>query len=216
MKTSKSKTGIPKPTISRLPSYRRALQHLLAAGTSVVSSHDLASEADVTPSQLRKDLGYFGQFGTAGIGYDVRELLSTLEEILGTSRKRPVVLAGVGNLGRAVLNYSPLARAGFDIVASVDSSPRKFGRVIGGVRCYSEEQLEEIVKRHDIHIAILAVAPDSAQETAERLASAGVRAIVNFTQVRLRLPENVLVEPVDISLTLQKVAFYLDPMEGSK
>ncbi|MDZ7816408.1 MAG: redox-sensing transcriptional repressor Rex [Planctomycetota bacterium] len=142
MKNEKSKTDIPKPTVARLPNYRQALQHFLAGGTSVISSHDLAHEAAVTPSQLRKDLAYFGHFGTAGIGYDVRKLLDTLEEILGTARKRPVVLVGVGNLGRAVLNHSSLAQAGFDIVASVDDSPRKHGRVIVGVRCYPGDELE--------------------------------------------------------------------------
>ena len=216
MANKNRKSLIPKPTVSRMPHYRRALEFLSASGIDVISSHDLAREAEVTPSQLRKDLAYFGTFGTAGIGYDVRELLTRLDDILGTANKRPVLLVGVGNLGRAFLNHSPISRSGFEIVASTDISSKKVGRVIGGVRCYANEEIEAIVKEREISIAILTVSADSAIKTAEFLTSIGIRAILNFTPVRLRVKKSILVEQVDFGLTLQKVAFYLEPLEENK
>lgn len=210
------RSDIPKPTVARLPHYRRALEYLLSMGATVISSHDLAREAEVTPSQLRKDLAYFGQFGTAGIGYDVRELISRLDDILGMSLKRPVLLVGMGNLGRAVLNHLPSYRSGFEIVAAADVSESKTGRVISGVRCHHIAEIANLVETLNIEIAVLTVPVESAQQAATALVSAGIRAIVNFTPARLRVPESVVVEQVDLSLTLQKVSFYLEPTEEEK
>ena len=204
------RSDIPKPTVARLPHYRRALEYLLSTGATVISSHDLAREAEVTPSQLRKDLAYFGQFGTAGIGYDVRELISRLDEILGMSLRRPVLLVGMGNLGRAVLGHLPSYRSGFEIVAAADISEAKVGRVISGIRCHHISEVARLIKTHGIEIAVLTVSSENAQEAAKSLVSAGIRAIVNFTPARLRVPESVVVEQVDLSITLQKVSFYLE------
>ncbi|GAB4155870.1 MAG: redox-sensing transcriptional repressor Rex [Planctomycetota bacterium] len=216
MKDESSRAAIPRPTVSRLPYYRRALEFFLSMGQSVVSSHELARESDVSPSQLRKDLAYFGQFGTAGIGYDVRDLLSRLDDILGMTHRKPVILVGVGNLGRAVLNHLPAYRSGFEVVGSVDISPAKVGRVIGGVRCHDFSEIPAIVKENGVTIAILTCSPEHAQEAAEVLQKSGIRAIVNFTPVRLRVPETVLVEQVDFGFTLQKVSFYLEPTEDHR
>jgi len=216
MKDTSNKVAVPKPTVNRLPHYRRALENLLQTGMTVVSSHELAREAEVTPSQLRKDLAFFGTFGTAGIGYNLRELIVKLDEILGTRRKRPVLLVGVGNLGKAILNHRFLSRSGFEVVASIDNSSKKIGRVISGVRCYPPFQLKEVVDRQGTSITLLTVPPHAAQEVAEQLVEAGVGAIINFTHVSLRLPDKILVENVDFGYILQKVAFYLDPTEAKK
>jgi len=199
--------------VNRLPTYRRALENLLASGRAVVSSHELAAEVEVTPSQLRKDLSCFGTFGTAGVGYDVRDLVSRLDEILGICKKRPVLLVGVGNLGLALLNRRPIQRSGFEIVAACDTSPSKVGRVIAGVRCYSLEETPAVLAAIKISIAMLAVPPDTAQETADFLVKNGIRALVNFSPLRLRVDKGVLLEQVDFGYTLQKVAYYLDAME---
>ncbi len=214
MKDAMNKEAVPKPTVNRLPHYRKALESLLQKGLVIASSHELAREAEVTPSQLRKDLAFFGTFGTAGIGYNLRELIARLDEILGTRRKRPVLLVGVGNLGKAVLNHRFLTRSGFEVVAAIDISPKKVGRVICGVRCYSSAELAEVVTKFDTAMALLTVPPQAAQSVAEQLVEAGVKAIINFTHINLRLSEKVVVEDVDFGYILQKVAFYLDPTEA--
>ncbi len=197
----------PKPTVERLPIYRRALEILLDEGCEYTSSCELAELAGVTASRLRKDLSFFGRFGTAGMGYPVRELLDAVNSILGVDRLRDVLLVGMGNLGRAIANHGPLKKCGFRIAAAVDVSPAKVGRVICGVRCYPPSETARLVREGGIEFALLAVPPGAAREAAERLAEAGIKAILNFTPVHLRLPRSVVVEEVDFGILLQKVAF---------
>ncbi len=205
-----TKLDIPRKTVYRLSLYQRGLQLLERNQIETVSSAALAKAAGVKPTQLRKDLTYFGQFGTRGLGYDVSALTKTLDEVLGTTRLQPVLLAGAGNLGTALLGYyDGFAKEGFEIVVAldVDTHRRFVGATKVKVRPFTET--EEVVGEHQIKMAILAVPATAAQEVVNRLVAAGVQAILNFAPIILQVPPNVVVNNVDLAIELENLSYFI-------
>ena len=200
----------PEASVARLSLYVRELKRLGGERVGYVSSRRLAQRLGVTDAQVRRDLSYFGQFGTSGRGYEVRQLHHRLAGILGVAeRSWNVALVGLGNLGSALLAYRGFQERGFLFRVIVDTDPQKIGRMVHGVEVAPVEALPELVKRHDVHIGLIAVPVDSAQGVCHQLVAGGVRAIVNFAPVHLDVPPSVWVRAVDLATELESLAFYL-------
>ncbi len=205
--------GIPYRTINRLPMYRTAVAEALEAGNSRISSSQLAAICDVKASQLRQDLSYFGSFGQQGYGYDTEPLLHTIDHILGIDVSSPMILVGVGRLGRSLLSYPGFAGKGFHFVAAFDCEPELFGTQIDQIPICDVNELEQRLSDQGVDIAVLTVPKSAAQSTAERLVAAGIRGILNFAPTQLHLPNQVVVEDVHFSHSLLALAFQLQPRE---
>jgi redox-sensing transcriptional repressor len=198
---------IPRKTVYRLSLYYRNLQRLKVNNINTVSSAALAKAAGVKPTQLRKDLTHFGQFGTRGLGYDVRALSTRLTEVLGTTRLQPVILVGVGNLGSALLHYGGFAKEGFEIVAAFDADAPK--KKVGNGRVLPMSKLREFVRSKKTKMAILSVPGTAAQEVANELVRAGIQGILNFAPIILHVPDGVVVNNVDLALELENLSYFI-------
>jgi len=205
LKTSK----IPEAAVMRLAVYSRFLEQLQEQGYETVSSCMIARGTGVTPAQVRKDLAYFGEFGTRGVGYDVEALSGHLRRILGLDRKWPTVLVGAGKLGSALALYEGFLTRGFHIVGVFDIDPDPIGNRFGKLDVLPMERLEEVIQQFGAQIGIITVPANAAQEVGERLVDAGVRAILNFSPYVLNLPEGIIVRHVDFSLHLETLTFNL-------
>lgn len=210
IKTSK----IPEMTIRRLSVYARCLQQLEEDGIKTVSSQDLAERFNLNSAQVRKDLAYFGEFGVRGIGYYVAGLKAELQKILGLDREWQVALVGFGNLGSALFHYKGFARQGFHISAIFDEDPAKAGRSVGGAPILPLRELPRETKARNLQIGIVAVPAETAQMVVDRLVAAGVKAILNFAPVRLKVPKDVRLKNVDLSIELETLSFAL--AQGSR
>jgi redox-sensing transcriptional repressor len=199
---------IPRKSIYRLSIYQRCLQRLKANRVDTVSSEALAKAAGVKSTQLRKDLTYFGQFGTRGLGYNVDSLSSTIGEVLGHNRLQPVVLVGVGNLGSALLRYGGFRKEGFEVVAAFDISPKPVGRDVV-IPVYALSAMDQFIRENQVKMAILTVPSNSAQEVANALIKAGVQAILNFSPTVLDVPEDVVVNSVDLAVELENLSYFI-------
>ena len=196
--------------VARLSLYVRELVRLASQRVGFVSSRRLAGQLGLTDAQVRRDLSYFGQFGTSGRGYEVERLHERLTTILGVSgRTWHVALAGAGNLGSALLAYRGFQARGFLFKVAVDTDPQKVGRTVQGLTVAPAAQLPLLVKRHDIQIGLIAVPVESAQAVCDQFVESGVRAIVNFAPVRLEVPSTVWLRVVDLAIELESLAFYL-------
>lgn len=212
-----SKTGgrISERTVERLCVYRRILYRIQREGQTHLYSHQLGKLARVSAEQVRRDLMAVGYSGSAQRGYEIEAILSSLAAFLDVSRVQNVALVGVGNLGRALLHYFKGRRPTLRIVAAFDDDETKTGRVVDGCRCHPIEALEKVLREKDIHLAFLAVPASVAQGVADRLVAGGVRGLVNFAAIRLSVPPGVHVEDIDITVALEKVAFYAGLGEGA-
>lgn len=200
---------IPEMTVRRLSVYTRCLQQLEEDGVKTVSSQELAERFNLNSAQVRKDLAYFGQFGVRGIGYYVTGLRAELRRILGLDHDWLVALMGYGSLGSALFRYKGFARQGFRIAAIFDDDPTKLGGEIDGVPILPLRDLPQQVKARGLQLAILAVPAEVAQVVVDELAAAGIKAILNFAPVRLRVPREVRLQDVDLSIELETLSFYL-------
>jgi len=200
---------IPRKTVYRLSIYLRCLQRLRANTIRTVSSEALAKVAGVKPTQLRKDLTYFGQFGTRGLGYDVDTLARMISDLLGTNSLQPVILVGVGNLGRALLAYQGFMQEGFGIVAAFDIAPphQPDRNPTGAIE--PMERLEEIVREQRVKMAIITVPASAAQEVANRLVACGITGILNFAPIVLHVPEDVMVSNVNLAIELENLSYFI-------
>jgi redox-sensing transcriptional repressor len=196
-------------TIRRLSVYTRCLLQLEEDGIKTISSQELAERFNLNSAQVRKDLAYFGEFGVRGIGYYVSGLKAELQRILGLDREWPVALVGLGNLGAALFRYKGFGRQGFRIVAIFDEDPAKAGRELDGVPVFASRDLAREVKAGGIQIAIVAVPPEAAQAVTDNLVAAGIKAVLNFAPVRLKVPRDVRLKDVDLSIELETLSFYL-------
>ncbi len=196
-------------TIRRLSIYTRCLLQLEEDGVKTVSSQELAERFNLNSAQVRKDLAYFGEFGVRGIGYYVAGLKAELQRILGLDREWAVVLVGFGNLGSALFHYKGFTRQGFKVVAIVDENPTKIGREVERVPVIASRDMAREVRARGIQIAILAVPVEAAQAVTDELVAAGIRAVLNFAPTRLRVPRDVRLNNVDLSIELETLSFYL-------
>lgn len=199
---------IPEATVARLPVYLRTLGDMLRHNTWTVSSERLAELSGVNAAKVRKDLSYLGSYGTRGVGYDVEYLLSQVRRELGLTQQWPVVIVGVGNLGRALADYAGFTQRGFPIVALVDHDPAKIGTEHVGLQVHGVDDLRSLVAAHQVEIGVVATPPDNAQEVTDRLVDAGISSILNFASTVLVVPEDVRVRQVDLALELQILSFY--------
>jgi redox-sensing transcriptional repressor len=200
---------IPRKAIYRLSIYLRCLHRLKSNGIRTVSSDALAKAAGVKPTQLRKDVTYFGQFGTRGLGYDVEQLAAMITDLLGTRRLQPVVLVGVGNLGSALLTYRGFEQEGFEIVAAFDQDvgrprARQFKQPL-----HPMAELRDVVRERAVRMAIIAVPGTAAQEVANLLVEAGIAGILNFSTIVLQVPEEVIVNNVNLAMELENLSYFI-------
>ncbi len=201
--------GIPEKTVQRLLLYYRYLFFLLQQGAKNISSKSLADLLEIKDSQVRKDLSYFGQLGKRGSGYDVLALRDKLAEILGIDKEIHVCVVGMGNLGSALAAYKGFEALGFKIVAVFDKSKQKIGHKIRGQSCYDINNLAKIIEENQIKIAILTVPAEAAQETAINLERSGIKAILNFTPVKLSLSKKIKISNVDLASELKTLSFFM-------
>jgi redox-sensing transcriptional repressor len=206
--------AIPEIVIKRLPLYLRTLRLLSEEGHTVTSSQEIGDSLGISATQVRKDLSYFGEFGKQGTGYDVRYLQQQLREILKIDRRWKLVLIGAGDLGRAVLRYASFEDGGFSIVAVLDKDERKIGQQLGSLAVLDIARLPEVLREHGVQIAIIAVPASDAEQVADALVKAGVKAILSYAPVPLSLPPHVHVQQIDPVLGLQSMTYYLDPGES--
>lgn len=199
---------IPKETVRRLMIYLRYLTRLQDAGHENISSQDLANIVGINSTQIRKDLSYFGEFGTRGVGYNVQDLVREIRSILDLDRKWRVVLVGVGNIGQALLKYPGFEKQGMEITLAFDRNPQIIGTKIGAAVVEDVQELENRVKEAEIKLGIVAVPSSGAQQVADALVKGGVMGILNFAPTLLDLPENVKVAQVDIAVELGRLIYY--------
>jgi redox-sensing transcriptional repressor len=203
-------TKIPKATITRLSIYYRQLELLEFDGYRMVSSEKLAWLCQVNPAQVRKDLGYFGEFGVRGVGYDVIELQNDIKKILALNRDWNMGIAGMGNLGFALLRHQNFQARGFKCVAAFDNDPRKIGTATpAGIKIRDIEDLEKAALEQEIHIGVITTPPSAAQSVADRFLAAQVFAILNFSPTKIQVPDCCLVENIDFTVTLDVLTYKL-------
>lgn len=195
-------------TIGRLSLYRRLLNGLITTGAQSVYSHQLAALAGGTAAQVRRDMMAIGYTGSPKRGYDVRELIDSIGVFLDFPKGQGVALVGIGNLGRAIMSYFAGRRPKLSIVAAFDTDLYKIDRVILGCRCYPVSQLAPIVASLNIRLGVVTVPASEAQNTADFMVRAGIRGILNFAPVPLRVPPDVYVEDIDMTMSLEKVAYF--------
>ncbi|MCX6460304.1 MAG: redox-sensing transcriptional repressor Rex [Actinobacteria bacterium] len=204
-------TAVPEATVARLPVYHRALVALAERGATTVSSEELAAAVGVTSAKLRKDLSLLGSYGTRGVGYEVDYLLYQISRELGLTQDWPLVIVGVGNLGRALANYGGFSSRGFRIVGLLDPDPEIVGEKIGAdflVEVRPLDELEDVVTEAGVLIGVIATPAHAAQAVCDRLIAAGVRSIMNFAPLVVAVPPGVSVRSVDLGLELQVLAFH--------
>jgi redox-sensing transcriptional repressor len=199
---------IPEATVARLPIYLQVLITAAEEGTRTLSSGDLATAAGLTSAMVRKDLSFLGTYGTRGVGYQVAELTTEISAVLGLTDDRPVVIVGVGNLGRALASYEGFFRRGFQVCSLLDADPAVIGQRVGDLVVEDIADLSEIVQRHGVTIAVVATPAVNAQAVTDALVAAGVTAVLNFAPGHLEVPEGVTVRTVDLSTELQILSFY--------
>ena len=199
---------IPRKAIYRLSVYLRCLQRLKANSIRTVSSEAMAKEAGVKSTQLRKYLTYFGKFGTRGLGYDVEQLSTMISDLLGTNSLQPVILVGVGNLGLALLSYRGFEQEGFEIVAAFDQDTSRRNKDVKQP-IYGMDKIPEVVRKHGVKMAILTVPVPAAQEVANIVVEAGITGIMNFAPIVLHVPEDVMVNNVNLAIELENLSYFI-------
>lgn len=204
---SPSDATVPKVVVSRISLYLRELQRLEAAGQHTISSGQLGTLLGFSDAQVRKDLGFFGQFGYPGVGYRCDELIRAMRDILGTNQGWSVAMVGAGNLGQALLGYRGFGRQNFSIAAAFDADPAKVGQTIQGIHIQHIDELAATVRDKGIRLGMIVVPAERAQEAADSLVQAGVEGIVNFAPVTLVLPAHVQNVGVDLAIELEQLSF---------
>ena len=200
---------IPDIIIGRLPVYLRALQRMAEMGLKTTSSQELGEHVGISAAQIRKDISQFGEFGKQGTGYSIEYLVNKLSEILKVNRIWDVVVVGAGDIGHAVANYQGFTDRGFRVAGIFDNDKAKVGKSIGKFVVEDTETMAERIRGGEIKIAMLTVPATVAQEVADKLVQAGVRAILNYAPISLNVPNNVKVQYIDPSTHLQRMTYYL-------
>jgi redox-sensing transcriptional repressor len=196
-------------TVRRLSVYYRVLSEFEKTGHDIVSSKDLAKTGKLTPAQVRKDLSFFGSFGTRGLGYPVKELKERIAKILGLDRSWNVALVGVGNVGSALVSYKEFHKQGFRIKLLFDNDQRKIDKNHKGIKVLDVKSLRKTLRENGIDMVILAVPAQAAQEVADEVVSVGVKTILNFAPVQIKVPNDVILRSVNMAMELEHLSFCL-------
>ena len=213
MKENSEKTVISKVIIDRLPLYFRTLRLSLDTGMEIISSDELGQRLGITPEQIRKDLASFGQFGKKGVGYRIVDLISNIGKILGLDKNWQIAIIGLGHLGWALAHYQKFDSLGFKLGAIFDVDPNKIGQCINGIQVSSLDCLKEVLAEQNIHIGIICVPGNDAQDVADQLVDAGIRGIWNFAPRKIKVPNNVRIINEDLSVKLSNLSFHLGRQE---
>ncbi|MBB5336629.1 redox-sensing transcriptional repressor Rex [Pectinatus brassicae] len=200
---------ISKATIDRLPLYLRTLRMAQDEGLDVISSEELGRRLEITPEQIRKDLASFGQFGKKGVGYYVNELKKSISSILGLDNHWNMAIVGIGHLGSALANHHSFISLGFNLVALFDHDPAIVGKTINHVKVEDVADLEKRVKELNIHIGIITVPGQFAQDVADRLVKAKIRGIWNFAPIRMKVPDTMHIVNEDLSIGLSGLSYHI-------
>jgi redox-sensing transcriptional repressor len=200
---------VPEATVSRLSIYSRYLEQMEQNNVLTVSSTDIAKSVGVTPAQVRKDLAYFGEFGTRGVGYSVKDLLGHIMKILGLNKDWNVVIIGAGNLGRALSAYKGFGERGFKIVAMFDNDPKKVQSCVVSIDVIHIDKLPDKTQELGVDLCIIAVPAQAAQESVDIAVKSGIKGIINFAPTTLNVPKGVLLRRVDLAAQLEVLTFNL-------
>jgi len=201
---------IPDIVVGRLPLYLRALQRMSQQGRKVTSSQELGEWLGISAAQIRKDLSQFGEFGKQGTGYNIEFLVENLRQILKVDRVWDVAIVGAGDIGSALARYQGLSERGFRITMIFDSDPTKIGAQVGQFTILDSAAMVDSISHAGVQVAMLAVPAAQAQQAADELVKAGVRAILNYAPINLTVPEGVWVQYTDPVTHLQRMTYYLD------
>ena len=207
------KKNIPSITINRLSIYHRCLEKILETEKEdefkIISSFRLAEITGINSAQIRKDLAYFGEFGKRGLGYPIIDLSRELKKILGLNKKWSIIIAGAGNLGKALVNYKGFQKRGFIIKGIFDNNPSKIGKKLDHIFIYDIKEIEKIIQAENINIGIIVAPADSAQEVADKMVAGGIKAILNFAPVHIVLPPEIKIHNIDLSIEFERLTYYL-------
>jgi len=201
---------IPDIIIGRLPVYLRALQRLADKGIQTTSSQELGEIVSISAAQIRKDISQFGEFGKQGTGYSIPFLIERLRDILKVNRSWEVVIVGTGDMGHALARYNGFNNRGFQVSMVFDNDPKKIGQKVGEFEILDTAVMAEKIKGHKIKVAMLTVPAPVAQEMADQLVKAGIKAILNYAPTSLNVPSGVHVQYIDPVTHLQRMTYYLD------
>jgi redox-sensing transcriptional repressor len=200
---------VSESTVGRLSVYLRRLEELQHDGVTTLSSEELAMHCGTSAAQVRKDLSFFGTFGKRGLGYGVPELIGALKSILGLERRWRVALVGAGKIGAALFAYQDFRRQGFYIESVFDSDASKVGQRWNGLVVRHDRELDDALQRDAVDIAIIAVPAEVAQGVVDRVIGAGVKAILNFAPIKLRVPPHVALKNVNMAVELEGLSYAL-------
>jgi len=200
---------IPDIIIGRLPVYLRALQHLADRGVLTTSSQELGELIGISAAQIRKDISQFGEFGKQGTGYSIAFLIERLQDILKVDRVWDMAIVGMGDIGHALARYNGFMNRGFRVSLVFDNDPQKIGQKIGDFEVFGLAVMPEKIKQQKIKIAVLTVPASAAQEMADQLVKAGVKAVLNYAPTSLSVPDDVHVQYIDPVTHLQRMTYYL-------
>ena len=205
--------NIPSITINRLSIYHRCLEEILKTENrkelEIISSLKMAEMTGINSAQIRKDLAYFGEFGKRGLGYLLIDLSRELKKILGLDKKWSVIIAGAGNLGKALVKYKGFQKKGFIVKGIFDNDLLKIGRKFGHIFVYDIKEVEKFIQAENVNIGIIVVSADSAQEVADKMVAGGIEAILNFAPVHIVLPPEIKIHNVDLSFDIEGLTYYL-------
>ncbi len=196
-------------TIRRMSKYFRSLEQLIDRDVDTVSSDTLAEMDGITSAQVRKDLSFFGTFGKRGFGYNTKALKKQIENILGLYRTWNVAIIGAGNIGRALTEYAEFRKQGFVIRLIMDKDSEKVGREVNGLMVKDFNKVNQLVKEEQVDIAIIAVPADAAQNVADKLVEAGVKAILNFAPRSLKVPDDVMVKYENMAVEMEALSYFI-------
>lgn len=203
-------------TTNRLSIYLRCLHELKADGVNTVSSDFLAKRFRLNSAQIRKDLAYFGEFGVRGVGYLVEDLRQNIIKILGLDKERRVAIIGAGHLGLALANYYGFKQSNFNVVALFDVCGEKIGRNVNGIVISDIRNFAEIAGENQIEVAVLAIPAEHSQRVLDRVTRAGIKAVLNFAPISLQASEDVKLKTVDLTTSLESLAYHLSQSNGIK
>ena len=196
-------------TTNRMSVYLRCLNELAARGEKTVSSDGLAKQFHLNSAQIRKDLAYFGEFGVRGVGYYVDDLREHLRKILGLNTEHCVAIIGAGRLGTALADYYGLTQTNFSVAAMFDSDEKKIGQKVGDVEIYDIKDFARVAKKDKIDVAVIAVPAPFAQEVLDQVTKAGIKAVMNFAPIPLKVDGNVKMKTVDLTISLESLSYFL-------
>jgi redox-sensing transcriptional repressor len=196
-------------TTNRLSVYLRCLNDLAAHGNKTISSEGLAERFHLNSAQIRKDLAYFGEFGVRGVGYDVETLQKDLTKILGLDTEHRVCIIGSGRLGTALADYYEYTRTNFSVVALFDTDKTKIGQKLGNVQIYDIKNFAEVVENEGIDVAVIAVPSASAQSVLDLITNVGIKAVMNFAPIPLKINDEIKLKTVDLTISLESLSYFL-------